>query len=525
MSENLTKELLFGDECRTKLLKGIETLSKAVKSTLGPSGSTVILESVHQTHGITVTKDGVTVARNIELIDPVENMGVRVLKQAAEETARESGDGTSTAVVLAEAMIIGGTQKITPDINRTSVLRCMDEIVEDIISDLKSKAITCDEKILLQIATISANNDSVIGELVSKTYNEVGEDGIVTIDKSMTYDTYAEVINALRIERGYSSPLFINHREKDECIMEDVRILVCDTEIRNFMQIDQILKPIIQEKMKLLIIAPCHNDVINTMAANVTGGRINVCIISPPNFGYRQHELMEDIALNVGATFFSQKTGDDLSLLQFNHLGVASKIIINRGQTLIFGGKGEKELLNSRVTELQGAYELATKKQDKDFINQRIASLVGGIGIIYVGGNTDMEQKELYDRVEDSVCAVKSALKEGIIAGAGKSLYEVRQTVKNPSSKEYQIASDIIFEAIKIPLIQILANADLDYKDIYNTNNKDGYGYNVKTGQYGDLIEMGVIDPLLVTRTALKNAVSVAITILSTNTSINISRA
>lgn len=524
MSENLTKELVFGEECRNELIKGIELLAKAVKSTMGPNGKTCILESPHHTHGLTVTKDGWTVAKSVVLENPVQNMACRILIQAAEKTALLAADGTTTAIVLAEAMILGGTKHITSDINRTEVLRHLEEIAQDIIEELKLKSIPCTDEDILQVAKISSNNDDTIGNLIAHTYQEVGEEGIVRIEKSMTSDTYSEVAQALRIERGYSSPLFVNNWERDERIMENVRILVCDSEITRFSQIDSILKPIIDEKMNLLIIAPCNGDVIATLAANVRAGRINLCIVQPPNFGYRQHELMEDIALNVGATYFSQKQGNDLSLISFEHLGKAGKVIVSKDKTLIFEGKGDKEKINSRVMELQGAYELAPKKHDKDFINERIASLIGGIGVIFVGGNTDMEQKELYDRVEDAVGAVKSAMKEGVIAGAGKPLFEIEPSHDSKSTKEYVIAQQIIYDAIKVPLIQILLNADLKYQEIYKDDKADGWGYNVKTGQYGDLIKMGVIDPLFVTRTALLNAVSVAVTILSTDSAISIQR-
>jgi chaperonin GroEL len=514
--EVLTKDLLFGDDCRDSLVEGIKKLSSAVKSTLGPYGRTVLIETVHQTHGLTVTKDGVTVARSIELSNPVENMAVRIVKEAAEKTATLAGDGTSTAIVLSEALILEAIEKITPELNRTNVLKYMADISEEVINTLKKDVITCTDKILLDVATISANNDHEIGKIIADAYKSVGNDGIITIEKGYDSETRSDIINGLKVSRGYSSPLFINDWGKEECIMENVSIIVCDTEITNFLQIEEVLKVIIPERKKLLI--------INTLSANVRDGRISACIVSPPNFGFKQHELMQDIALSVGATYFSEKTGDNLSMINFESLGFAKKVIVSSNKTVILEGGGNKELLDARVSQLRIAHDLADKKINKDFINERIASLIGGIGIIYVGGNTDMEQKELFDRVEDAVLAVKSAIEEGIISGAGKALWEIDlKTVRD--NNEQTVAETIIMNAIKVPLMQILKNADLDAMSIYGSSMPKGEGYNLKTGKYGNLIEMGVIDPFKVTRVALQNAISVAITILSTNASINIQRA
>jgi chaperonin GroEL len=484
----------------------------------------VLIETVHQTHGLTVTKDGVTVARSIELSNPVENMAVRIVKEAAEKTATLAGDGTSTAIVLSEALILEAIEKITPELNRTNVLKYMADISEEVINTLKKDVITCTDKILLDVATISANNDHEIGKIIADAYKSVGNDGIITIEKGYDSETRSDIINGLKVSRGYSSPLFINDWGKEECIMENVSIIVCDTEITNFLQIEEVLKVIIPERKKLLIIAPCSQNVINTLSANVRDGRISACIVSPPNFGFKQHELMQDIALSVGATYFSEKTGDNLSMINFESLGFAKKVIVSSNKTVILEGGGNKELLDARVSQLRIAHDLADKKINKDFINERIASLIGGIGIIYVGGNTDMEQKELFDRVEDAVLAVKSAIEEGIISGAGKALWEIDlKTVRD--SNEQTVAETIIMNAIKVPLMQILKNADLDAMSIYGSSMPKGEGYNLKTGKYGNLIEMGVIDPFKVTRVALQNAISVAITILSTNASINIQRA
>lgn len=378
------------------------------------------------------------------------------------------------------------------------------------------------------MATISANNDKTIGDIIADVYKKVGNSGIVTVERSQTAETYSEVTKGLKVNRGYLSPLFINNQKKDECILEDVMVLVADIEISNILQLEMVLKPIISEGKKLLIISPCNVNVVNTLAANVIKGNLKVCAIPPPNFGYKQHELMQDIAISVGATYYSEKTGDDLSHINFGDLGHATKVIVSSDSTVIIKSdtRSDQDKIQARVDQLWEAHKLANKKSDKDFILERIASLTGGIGVIYVGGNTDLEQKELYDRVDDAVCAVRSALEEGILPGAGKALYDIdlNELVANWDIKEKMIAGMIISEALKAPLMQILKNVGLEVSSIYGDVSEQGFGYNIKTQQTGDLIEMGVIDPLKVTRSAFQNAVSVAITILSTNAIITMAR-
>ena len=305
-------------------------------------------------------------------------------------------------------------------------------------------------------------------------------------------------------------------------------VLVCDIEIANILQIENVLKPIISEGKKLLIISPCNVNVVNTLAANSVKGNLKVVAVPPPNFGYKQHELMQDIAISVGATYFSEKTGDDLSHINYGDLGHASKVIVSKDKTILIrsSAKVDQGSIDVRVAQLWQSHEQATRKGDKDFILERIASLTGGIGVIFVGGQTDLEQKELYDRVDDAVCAVRSALEEGILPGAGKALLDESADLVDPESKsaEQTAAMAIVRNALMAPFQQILANAGLKPSDVYKDGTPVGHGYNLKTGQMGDLIEMGVIDPFKVTRSALQNAVSVAVTILSTNAIITMAR-
>ena len=517
------KRLEFNDAARTKLVNGINKIADAVGSTLGPAGQTVLIESPHHTHGITVTKDGVTVAKAIDLMDATENLAVRMMKEAADRTATSAGDGTTTSIVLTRAFVDAGLKHIGEGDDKTDVLRHMHAECKSVIKGLKKRSRDVTKGRLKDVATIAANNDADIGRVIADVYNSVGSNGIVTVDKSMTSDTYFETTKGIKVDRGYSSPLFINDHKKDECVLEDTYILVADADISNILQLEGVLKPIIAENKKILIIAPCSTNVVNTIAANVMKRDMKICIVPPPNFGYRQHELMQDIALSVGATYFSEKTGDDLSLIKPDDLGHANRVIVGRDSSVILKDEESQnqEAINERVKQLQGAMDMAKLKADKDFILERIASLTGGVGVIYAGGNTDLEQKELYDRIDDAVCAVRSALEEGIVAGGGLALHnESLSLYDNPKGSAQKIFAD----ALRAPFKQILSNAGVS-PDTLKLNAKSySYGYNVKTNTHGDMFEMGVIDPLKVTRSALENAVSVATTILSTNAVITMAR-
>lgn len=523
------KDLHFGEDGRKKLVNGVVKMSKAVKSTLGPGGNTVLIESPSHTHGITVTKDGVTVAKSIDLLDPLENLAVKMMKEAAERTATSAGDGTTTAIVLTEALVLGGLKGITEDHNRTEVLRALVDLSDGVVDRLRKKAKKVTSSMLTDVASISANNDREIGRIIAEVYKDVGKTGVVTVERSQNDETYAETTLGLKFDRGYLSPMFINDAKKDECVFEDTMVLVADMEITNILQIDNVLKPIVSEGKKLLIISPCNVNVVNTFAANVMKGYLKVCVVPPPAFGYKQHELMQDIALSVGATYFSEKTGDDLSIINYADLGHASKIIVSKDKTVIIKSdvKTDQDAIAERVSQLWEAHKNANKKHDKDFILERIASLTGGIGVIFVGGQTDLEQKELYDRVDDAVCAVRSALEEGILPGAGKALLEEAaylDSIMDFSNDNKDVAKDILRNALMAPCFQILANAGLKAVDVYGPSVENGHGYNLKTNELGDLVKMGVIDPLKVTRSALQNAVSVAVTILSTNATVTMAR-
>jgi chaperonin GroEL len=526
------KDLVFDKEGRDKLINGITTISKAVKSTLGPRGKTVLIESPNHTHGITVTKDGVTVAKSIFLLDPVENLAVKMMKEAADRTATSAGDGTTTSVVLTEAIVLQGQELLNDKHNVTEVIRHMNDITDVIVGRLEKRSKKVSGKTLKNVASISANNDSELGSIIANTYEQVGKDGIVTIEDSQTSETYTSVTNGIKIDRGYTSNMFVNNHKKDECILDDVLVLVTDQEISNILSIEKVLKPIIQQQKKLLIIGTCSQNVINTLAANVVQNNLKLCNIIPPQFGYKRNELMSDIALAVGAKYFSESTGDDLSLIDIDDLGRADKVIVGRDSTVIVRSEVASDEINERVSQLWDAHNLSDRKGDREFIKQRIASLTGGIGVIYVGGNSDLEQKERKDRVDDAVCAVRSALEEGILPGGGLALFsesysiiaDADDTIDDISANKY-VAMHIMARAIQSPLLQIMTNAGLDGYEVMELAFVKDCGYDVKNEEYGDMFKMGIIDPLKVTKNALKNAVSVATTILSTNAIITITRA
>ena len=528
MSNYIPKNLEFDQPGRDKLIQGITKISKAVKSTLGPRGKTVLIESPEHIGGMTITKDGVTVANSIFLDDAVENLAVQMLKDAARRTANSAGDGTTTAIVLTEAIIKAGEKNITEKNNIAEVVKGINKFSKSVVKHLKKNSRRITKSRLLDVATISANNDKNLGKIIADAYGKVGKNGIVTVERSQNHETYATVTNGIKVDRGYTSNLFITNQKNDESVLEDTLVLVCDQEISNILQIENVLKPIIQQNKKLLIIGPCSVNVVNTLAANVVRNGLKLCNIMPPQFGYKQHELMQDIALSVGAKYFSEKTGDDLSLLSMEDLGHADKIISGKSQTVIIKNNQMTEEIENRISDLKEQQENTEIVSDREFINERIASLSGSIGAIYVGGNSDIEQKEKYDRVEDAVCAVRSALQEGIVKGGGLALFYAREEIgwisKKTVNDDESTAIDILMESLSAPVIQILQNAGLHIDDYYSQKiHFDSWAmnlrdeYNVKTEEKGDFFKMGVIDPLKVTKTAFENAVSVATTILTTN--------
>ena len=519
------KELHFDKQGREKLLEGITKMSKTVKSTLGPLGNTVMMESMNHTRGMIITKDGVTVAKEIEFEDPVENLAVKMMKEASDRTATSAGDGTTTAIVLTEAIIKEGMRLIDrePNINTSQLARDISKISEDVIKSLDKSSKKVSGDTLRDVATISTNNDKDLGKMIADAYSDLGKDGKLTVENSKTEDTYIDITKGIKIDRGYSSKLFINNQRNDECILDDVHILMTDMEITNILQIEGVLKPIINQNKKLLIIGNCTSNVTNTLAANVMQNNLKLCNIIPPSFGYKTNELMGDIALAVGAKYFSESQGDNIGMLSMDDLGHADKIVVGKNETIIIKESERTEDIQTRIEELKVQRDNNTNKNEKDFIDERISLLTGKVGVIYVGANSDIEQKEKYDRVEDAVCAVRSAIEEGILPGGGIALLRCAEDLGDGH------ASDVLYGALIAPIEQILTNAGEDVKEIRDkvcscADVPKNYGYDVKNKVYGDMYEMGVIDPAKVTKNALKNAVSVATTILSTNAIVTMKR-
>ena len=531
------KNLAFDADARQRLVEGITKISKAVKSTLGPAGQTVLIESQNHTGGLTVTKDGVTVAKSIDLLDPIENLAVKMMKQAAEKTALDAGDGTTTSIVLAEAivkelldhMLNAGGDKM--DINKTELLKEVVAEAENYAKRLDDHSIKMTKQMVKDVATISCNNDKELGKIIADAYNKVGSSGIVTVEKGTGEKTYADITDGFKLDRGYSSGLFINNQERDECIFEDCKVLVCDAQIDNIFQIENVLKGVVKDQKKLLIIAPCSANMLNTLAANVSKNNLRVCVVQPPNFGWKQHELMQDIALSLGANYFSEKTGDDLSLITMDDLGRADKVVIGRSSSVIIKDPEINKLeISQKVDQLYLQHKSTKTKADKDHILTRIASLSGGIGVIYAGGITDIEQKEKYDRIDDAVCAVRAAMEEGILPGGGVALYNYSILPENfieNGNIEKNMAKAVLRSSLQSPYKQILENGGIRNTNPlpYDKEKKFNHvGYDVKRGENCDMIERGIIDPTKVAKSALLNAVSVATTILSTNAIVTMAR-
>lgn len=532
------KQLYIGKLGQEKLISGIQKLSAAVKSTLGAGGQTVIIESPHHVGGITITKDGATVAKSIELLDPVENMACTIMKQASEKTATVAGDGTTSSIVLTEAIIEEGLKALacTPNVNKTEVLRLIHQEAKSVIDMIKYISQPVTKELIKAVATISTNNDEELGELISEVYDKVGETGYVHYEKSKTGNTYTEYTEGIKLDVGYTNEFFANNADGDECILSSqnnkIKVLVTDIEITDMVnQLNpKMIEDIIKKGLPFLWIAPTSNAVTNAVIYNVKKNNLNWCIVPPPGFGWKQKELLSDIALSTGAKYISETTGDSLLSVTYDDLGTIDKAVISKSSCVIFRNNTNEDIeeqVYDRVMQLKSALEKSTKAPEKEFLRKRIGHLTGGVGVIYAGGASDIEQKELFDRIEDAVMAVRSAQEEGVIAGGGVALNCIGKTAA-PSesiSVEHNVARSIVSIAITKPCEQILINCGLQYNTIYRDIELDMVtGYDVKNKMYGDMIEMGIVDPAKVTRVALENAVSVATTILSTNAIVTMAR-
>jgi chaperonin GroEL len=529
------KDLYFDDEARKKLVRGIEKVEKAVGSTLGPRGNTVLMESQTHTHGMTVTKDGVTVAKSISLIDPVENLAVRVLRQASEETANQAGDGTTTSMVLAKA-IIEEFIKVTSEnttLNQNFLIRELRKKTSEIVKNLEKRSIKVTRARLKSVATISCNNDPVIGAVISGAYKEVGNSGIVTVAKSDTTETHVEITRGIRLDKGMTSRVFANNEAKDHAIFEDTQkskiyILLSTTEISNISHLEAVLSHVMKENSQLIIIANTTTSISTVIAQNVNRGTIKACIINPPNFGYKQNELMSDIAMMTGATLFSDESGEDISIASPGDLGTAKTVTADSSSAVIVSKTIDEEKINERINQLNEALKGEKMIGNKAHIKNRIASLSGGIAVVFAGGDTQMEQKELYDRIDDAIQAVRSSIEEGILPGGGAALWHESLRISgdyyDDSSLEATFACRILMMALRSPMYRISQNAGVDISKISFEDKKMRLGYDAVNMKKVDMITAGIIDPAKVTKSALINAVSAASTIMTTNAVVTLAR-
>ena len=512
----IVKEISFDGEAREKLISGVNKIANAVKSTLGARGQTVLIESENHIGGVTITKDGVTVAKSIALMDPTEDLAVRIIREAAEKTANEAGDGTTTAIVLTQAIIDAAAERIKKEMNLTDIIRTMQESTDTILKALDRKKKKITSKKLVDVASISANNDKEIGNIIASAYDKVGMNGVVTVENSNGSDTWFSTSEGMRIRRGYMSRYFITDQKTEECILENPYVLVLNSTVENMSSIEHVLAEVLQNGKSLLIIGDVDAKVMNTLNLNKVRNGLKVCVIQPPEFGWKKDQLMQDIAIATGATYFSEDTGDNFQLVRMQDLGSARKVIVDNANTIIVRKEDEQvdQDLESHITKLWDVHE---SSKDQEFIKKRIAMISGKIGVIHVGANSDIEQKEKKDRVDDAVCATRAALEDGILPGGGVALKEIADDLAKLGVGESQrVAMKILELALKAPFYQILKNAGLKPEEI-EPNLDPGIGFDVKNDKYGNMIKLGIIDPCKVTKSAVSNAISIASTILSTN--------
>ncbi len=511
------KIILFDTEAREKLLKGIDTLANAVKVTLGPQGRNVIIEKKFGAPH--VTKDGVTVAKEIELSDPIENTGAQLVREAASKTADVAGDGTTTACVLAQALIHAGLKYVAAGANPIELKRGIDKAVKVVIDTLKEMSIQVgdDYTKIEQVATISANNDPEIGKIIAEAMKKVKKEGVITVEEAKGTETYVDVVEGMQFDRGYLSPYFITDPDRMECVLEDPYILITDKKISNMKELLPVLEKVLQTNKPLLIIAEdVEGEALATLVVNKLRGVLKVCAVKAPGFGERRKAMLQDIAILTGGTVVSEEQGYKLENADLNMLGRAEKIVVDKENTTIIGGKGDPEDIKARIKQIEAEIEKATSEYDKEKLQERKAKLVGGVAVIYVGAPTEVELKEKKDRIEDALSATRAAVEEGIVAGGGvayiRALQKLESTQLEVEHEDQKFGIETVKKALPEPLKQIAANAGFEGSVIVEkVKEKDGdWGFNAKTGQFQNLLEAGVIDPTKVVRTALENAASVA---------------
>ncbi len=520
----MAKDIHFSDSARTSLFTGVTKLADAVKVTMGPRGRNVLIQKSYGAPHI--TKDGVTVAREIELEDTVENMGVQVVKEAAANTADEAGDGTTTATVLAHSIFKEGLRNITAGANPIEVKRGMDKATSAIIEELKamSQEVQDKEKIA-QVATISANSDETIGNLIADAMDKVGKDGVITVEEAKGIEDELEVVEGMQFDRGYLSPYFVTNTEKMTCEIDNPFILLTDSKITSLKDLIPVLEQIQKTGRPLLIIADdVEGEALSTLVLNKLKGVLNITAVKAPGFGDRKKAMLQDIAILTGATLITDELGLTLEKVTLEELGQCGRVVIDKDNTVIVDGKGSKEAVEARVAEIKVQIQNTTSEYDKEKLQERLAKLAGGVAVIKVGAATETEMKEKKDRVDDALSATKAAVDEGIVIGGGAALIKAAAKVELDLSDDQLIGAEIILRAVQAPMKQIATNAGYDAGVVVNKvmeTADESLGFNAATGEYVDMLEAGIIDPLKVTRVALLNATSVSSLLLTTEATIS----
>ena len=520
----MAKEIHFSDKARTGLFAGVTKLADAVKVTMGPRGRNVLIQKAYGAPHI--TKDGVSVAREIELEDSLENMGAQLVKEVASNTADEAGDGTTTATVLAHSIFKEGLRNITAGANPIEVKRGMDKATKAIIEEIKTMSQEVnDTKEIAQVATISANSDKTIGNLIADAMKAVGNDGVITVEEAKGIDDELEVVEGMQFDRGYLSPYFVTNPEKMTCELENPLLLLTDAKITSLKDLVPVLEQIQQTGRPLVIIADdLEGEALATLVLNKLKGVLNITAVKAPGFGDRKKAMLNDIAILTGATLITDELGLTLEKTTLAELGQCAKVVIDKDNTVIVDGKGSKEAVEARISEIKIQEANTTSEYDKEKLQERLAKLSGGVAVIKVGAATETEMKEKKDRVDDALSATKAAVDEGIILGGGAALIKAGAKINLDLADDQLIGAEIILRAIQAPMKQIAINAGYDAGVVVDkviNSNEENLGFNAANGEYVDLIEAGIIDPLKVARVALLNATSVSSLLLTTEATIS----
>ena len=517
----MAKEIKFNIEARDLLKKGVDQLANAVKVTLGPKGRNVVIDKKFGAPQI--TKDGVTVAKEIELTNKIENLGAQMVKEVASKTNDDAGDGTTTATVLAQSLVTVGLKNVTAGANPMDLKRGIDKAVAKIVENLKkqSKSVGDDLKKIEQVAAISANNDNEIGKLIAQAMGKVKKEGVITVEEAKSTDTTVEVVEGMQFDRGYTSAYFVTDTEKMECVLETPYILIYDKKISTMKELLPILEATLQTGKPLLIIAEdVDGEAISTLVVNKLRGSLRVAAVKAPGFGDRRKEMLEDIAILTGGTVISEEKGLKLEAATLTMLGKAEKISINKDNTTIVNGSGEKKQIEARVGQIRSQIETTTSDYDKEKLQERLAKLAGGVAVLYIGAATEVEMKEKKDRVNDALSATRAAVEEGIVTGGGVAYIRAIAALDNAKgdNDDETTGIGIVRRALAEPLRQIVENAGLDGAVVVQKvkEGKGDFGFNARTDVYEDLFAAGVIDPTKVTRVALENAASIAGMFLTT---------